>query len=530
MMNTSTSYSTLYQKQIENIDNEKLFKDIDKGEMQKYFLDLYFYKFLSVKLEKYINNELKDDSISYENAWENHNYKDDIIGGLKEYIGYIIEPKYLWRNIISKIEKDEFDNEYLAQARNAFNDSVLGHDSQETFEGIFDSMDLTSGFIGQNEKERSKFISSLIMRIDQLEIKEEHLGYFFEIAYNYYSLLAGKNKAGDFYTAPSISKLIAKIVTWDSSAKQKKKRVKAIYDSSCGSSSLMLHVKNELESIASFYGQDNKIIAVNFSKMNLIINDISYKNIDIHCNDVLDNPSQIHSDKEFDLIVSDFQFSQSWSGETYHARDERFSGYPKFAPKGTADYAFIQHMISLLSDDGKMVVHCPHGVLFRGDSEGEIRKYLVKDKNYIETIISLPNKLVTKNSPSTCLVVLSKCKTTEDVLFINANDEFKVGKLTNFFGDENINKIMFSYEKRTDIEKFSSVVKVSSIVEDENTIEKNNYNLNVPRYIDTFEVEDEIDIDSVLDEIEALDIEKEKLDREIKEYLKELGVGKYGKK
>lgn len=516
-----------HQNQINDIDNDKMFKGIDKGEMQKYFLGLYFYKFLSDQLSDFIKNELEDDNISYDQAWNDPEFAEDIVAELKEELGYIIEPKYLWDNIVLKIKKDEYDNEFLAKAINSFNDSVLGFDSQPIFEGILNNMELASNFIGNDENERTKFISTLISKINDIIVEKSDLGYFFELAYNYYSLLAGKNKAGDFYTAPSISTLMTKIATWDSIGNKKLKRVKAVYDSSCGSASLMLHVKKEVENVANFYGQDNKINAVNFSKMNLLINGIPYKNIDIFHGDVLDNPSPDNLDKKFDLIVSDFQFSQSWSGEKIHGRDERFSGYPKSATKGAADYAFIQHMLYLLSDDGKMVVHCPHGVLFRGGAEGEIRKYLVKDKNYIETIISLPKKLVTKNSPSTCLVVFSKCKTTDDIFFINASEEYKSGKLTNTFSSENINKIMSAYVNRTDVEKFAKIIKING-EKQENTIASNDYNLNITRYVDLFEDVEKIDINKVLDNIEALEEEKKILDKEIHQYLKELGVWKYG--
>ena len=387
----------------------------------------------------------------------------------------------------------------------------------------------SSPILGQTEKDRSKFVSFLISKINDLDINEKDLGNAFEFAYNHYSLLAGKDKAGDFYTAASISKLIAKIVTWDYSTNKKIGRIKSIYDASCGSSSLLLHVKDEVNNITNFYGQDNKISAVNFSKMNLFIHGIDYKHIDIYCQDVLDYPYHKHLKEEFDIIVSDFQFSQTWSGENTHIKDDRFSGYPKFAPKGTADFAFIQHMISLLSDSGKMIVHCPHGVLFRGDSEGEIRRYLIKDKNYIETVISLPSKIVTKKSPSTCLVVISKCKVTSDILFIYANEEFTQEKPINIMSDSNINKIFDAYKGRANIKGFSSVINISSNDDDETTITNQDFNLNLTRYVDIFKEADPIDIDKVLDDIELLEVERQKLDHEIKEYLKELGVGKYGK-
>lgn len=512
-----------FKDQILQINTEKEIKDKDKGELQKYFLGLFFYKYLSKQLLNYINNELKDDGLTYHQAWHHVNFKKDIVETLLEYFGYIIEPKYLWDDIVELIKKDEYDNEYLANAKNSFNDSVIGQESQKTFENIFSTMELTSPLIGQTEKERSKFISLLFLKIDDLKIEDKDLGDAFEFAYNYYSILAGKDKAGDFYTAPSISSLIAKLATWDHKTINKVNRVRDLYDSSCGSSSLMLHVKKEVHNITNYYGQDNKINAVNFSKMNLIIHGISYKHIDIYCQDVLDYPNLEHLTMKYDVIVSDFQFSQGWSGKNRHSKDERFTGYPRFAPNGTADYAFIQHMLYLLKDSGKMVIHCPHGVLFREKAESEIRKYLI-DKNYIETIIALPSKIVTKKSPSTCLLVLSKCKTNNNIMFINALNEYTEGKPINYLSEQNIDYIFSVYKKREIIDRFSNIVDISDISSD-----KNNYNLNLPRYLNFFDDEEEIVINEVLEEIDKLELEKNELDSIIQEYLKELGVGKYGK-
>ena len=506
---------------IEKLDNE--LGDKNKSELQKYILGLMFYRFLSIQLEQHINNLLTDDNLNYIEAWEDNEYKDDIVEELLSNLGYVIEPQFLWSNFIEIIKKDCYDNEFLSKALTSFNDYVLMGESKKVFFDIFSNLILTSSYIGGDERERSSYISNLMCKIENLDIETKYLGDFFELVYNYYSLLVGKNKAGDFYTSPSISKLIAKLSSWDTNSEKTIQRVRDLYDPACGSSSLLVSVSKELPNVFFFRGQDISVSATNFSKMNLLIHGTNYKQIDIHWSKegTLKNPCNEHMNMNFDLIVSDFQFSQKWGSEKEHARDERFNGYPCIVTGGNSDFAFLQHMIYLLSEQGKMIVHCPHGVLFRGEKEGEIRKYLVK-KNRIETIISLPEKITTKNSPSTCIIVFNKCKKTEDILFINASQFYTKEKSLNLLSDESINTIFNLYCNRDDTTKL-----VKKVYLDE--IENNDFNLNIPRYVDTFEEEPEVDIEFILNEIENLEKEREMLDKQIKAFLEELKVGKYGK-
>ena len=198
--------------------------------------------------------------------------------------------------------------------------------------------------------------------------------------------------------------------------------------------------------------------------------------------------------------------------------DERFSAYGKLAPKSKADFAFVQHMIYQLDDSGTMAVVLPHGVLFRGAAEGTIRTYLIEEKNYLDAVIGLPANIFFGTSIPTCILVFKKCRQKDDnILFIDASNEFEKAKNQNILTDDNIKKIMETYEKREEIEKYSHVATLDEIRE-------NDYNLNIPRYVDTFEEEEEIDIDEVHANLKKLDEEIKETTAEINKYLRELGL------
>ena len=250
--------------------------------------------------------------------------------------------------------------------------------------------------------------------------------------------------------------------------------------------------------------------------MNMLLHGVSFKHFDIKNADTLENPK--HKDMKFDAIVANPPYSAQWSADNKFIEDERFSAYGKLAPKSKADFAFIQHMIFQLSDNGTMAVVLPHGVLFRGASEGTIREYLIKEKNYLDAVIGLPANIFYGTSIPTCILVFKKCRENEDnVLFIDASKEFEAGKNQNRLRDEDVDKIIETYKNREEIEKYSHVATLQEV-------EENEYNLNIPRYVDTFEEEEEIDIKQVQQELKEIDKQLEEVDKELNVYLKELGL------
>ena len=248
----------------------------------------------------------------------------------------------------------------------------------------------------------------------------------------------------------------------------------------------------------------------------MLLHGISFKHFDIKNADTLENPK--HKDMKYDAIVANPPYSAQWSADPKFMEDERFSAYGKLAPKSKADFAFIQHMIYQLSDNGTMAVVLPHGVLFRGASEGTIREYLIKEKNYLDAVIGLPANIFFVFSIPTCILVFKKCRENEDnILFIDASKDFEPGKNQNRLRDDDVNKIIETYKSRVEKPKYCHVAPLSEIAENE-------YNLNIPRYVDTFEEEEEIDIKVVQQDLKRIDKEIAEVDKELNVYLKELGL------
>lgn len=490
---------------------------MDASEFKNYILGLIFYRYLSDKLLRFVNEELKDDEITYIEAWNNEEFKQDIIDLLVDSdsgLGYVIEPNNLWSTLIEKINIAQFDISMLAKAINDLTESTLGLASQRDFENLFDDMDLNASKLGKTEADRSALISKVMLKINDINFHYEDaeidvLGDAYEYLIGQFAASAGK-KAGEFYTPQQVSKLLAKLVTIG------KNKLKNVYDPTCGSGSLLLRVAKETD-VVSFYGQEKVATTYNLARMNMLLHGIPFNHFDIENNDTLEHPNEDHMQLRFDAVVANPPYSAKWSADAKFLDDERFSAYGKLAPKSKADYAFIQHMLYLLDDAGTMAVVLPHGVLFRGAAEGVIRKYLIKEKNWLDAVIGLPANLFFGTSIPTCILVFKKCKKNDDIFFIDASKEYESGKNQNRLTDENIEKILDTYINRKDVEKYAHAVFLEEI-------EENDYNLNIPRYVDTFEEEEEIDIKAVMKEIKELEAKRDELDKEINVYLKELGL------
>ncbi|MCR1961924.1 type I restriction-modification system subunit M [Thomasclavelia cocleata] len=491
--------------------------NMDASEFKNYILGLIFYRYLSDKLLRFVNDELEEDGITYEEAWNNEDFKDDIIELLVDNeggLGYIIEPNNLWSTLINKINIKQFDISMLAKAINDLTESTLGLGSQRDFENLFDDMDLNASKLGKTEVDRSALISKVMLKINDINFHYEDaeidvLGDAYEYLIGQFAASAGK-KAGEFYTPQQVSKLLAKLVTIG------KKKLRNVYDPTCGSGSLLLRVAKEAE-VVSFYGQEKVSTTYNLARMNMLLHGVRFNHFDIENNDTLEHPNEKHMELTFEAVVANPPYSAKWSADPKFLDDERFSGYGKLAPKSKADYAFIQHMLYLLDDSGTMAVVLPHGVLFRGAAEGVIRKYLIEEKNWLDAVIGLPANLFFGTSIPTCVLVFKKCKTHDDIFFIDASKEFESGKNQNRLTDENIEKIMNTYIERKDVDKYAHCATLEEIKE-------NDFNLNIPRYVDTFEEEEEIDIHAVMKEIKELEAKRDELDKEIVVYLKELGL------
>nr|WP_263314569.1 type I restriction-modification system subunit M [Mammaliicoccus sp. Marseille-Q6498] len=501
------------QKKLWSIAND-LRGNMDASEFRNYILGLIFYRFLSEKTEVQVEHLLnEDENLTYEQAWQDKDYKEAIEVELLERIGFVIEPQDLFSTFIKKIETQSFEIQDLHKAINKIENSTRGQESEDDFNHLFDDMDLNSSRLGNTNAARTKLIAKVMVNLSTLpfvhsDIEIDMLGDAYEYLIGQFAATAGK-KAGEFYTPQQVSKILAKIVTAN------KKDLKNVYDPTCGSGSLLLRVGREAN-VRHYFGQEYNNTTFNLARMNMLLHDVNYNNFSIENGDTLEHPAIV--EEKFEAVVANPPYSAKWSADPSFLDDERFSNYGKLAPKSKADFAFIQHMIYHLDDNGTMAVVLPHGVLFRGAAEGVIRKYLIEDKNYLDAIIGLPANLFFGTSIPTSILVFKKCREKEEnVLFIDASQSFEKGKNQNHLTDEDVEKIVETYKNRTEIEKYSHVATLEEIKENE-------YNLNIPRYVDTFEEEEPVDLEAVQKEIQEIDSEIAGLEKEIEGYLKELGV------
>ena len=490
--------------------------NMDANEFKNYILGLIFYRYLSENLTYYANEVLlKSDKLNYEEAWKNEEYQEELKQALihDSNMGYFISPEYLWDTMIQLILNGKFDITVLNKAINTISDSTFGNESEDDFANLFDDMDLNSSRLGKGEAQRTKLISDVMLKINDIDFKHSEaeidvLGDAYEYLISNFAASAGK-KAGEFYTPQQVSKILAKVVSLNKSS------IKKVYDPTCGSGSLLLRVGKETK-VTSYYGQEFNSTTYNLARMNMLLHGVSFKHFDIKNNDTLEHPE--HLEERFDAIVANPPYSSNWTADQKFLDDERFSAYGKLAPKSKADFAFIQHMIHQLSDNGTMAVVLPHGVLFRGASEGHIREYLIKDKNYLDAVIGLPANIFFGTSIPTCILVFKKCREHEsNILFIDASKDYEAGKNQNRLRDEDVDKIIDTYNKREEIEKYSHLATLDEVKE-------NDYNLNIPRYVDTFEEEEEIDVQAVIKEIKEIEKEEIEVKKELNAMLKELGL------
>ncbi|MDN5090020.1 type I restriction-modification system subunit M [Aliarcobacter butzleri] len=514
----SEEQKKILEQQLWNIANALRGK-MDADEFRDYILGFIFYKYLSEKIIDYANELLEPDNITYFDVL-NHEEKDGILEDIKEAsvekLGYFLRPDELFSYIAKKGNEDSnnFILDDLTKILRSIETSTMGTESEDDFIHLFEDLDLTSTKLGRTVEQRNSLISKVLSHLDKVnfELKNHDrdvLGDAYEYLIGQFAAGAGK-KAGEFYTPQEVSKILAKIVTVG------KERLKSVYDPTCGSGSLLLRVAKEVKDVSNFYGQELNRTTYNLARMNMIMHDIHYRKFDIKQEDTLENPQ--HINMKFEAIVANPPFSANWSANNLFLNDDRFSQYGKLAPSSKADFAFVTHMIHHLDDNGTMAVVLPHGVLFRGASEGHIRKYLIENRNYLDAVIGLPSNIFYGTSIPTCILVFKKCRVHSDnILFIDASKDFEKAKNQNFLREQDIQKIIDTYKNRKQIEKYSYLASLQEIKE-------NDYNLNIPRYVDTFVEEEIIDLDKVCYELKELEKSMKKTDETITTFCKELGI------
>lgn len=487
---------------------------MEADDYKDYVLGLLFYRYLSEKVEKTVESYLHDDELdSYEEAWKIDAYREAFKEDMIENLGYVIEPKYLFSHMVDMIvnQKVDFQIEYLQKAINALMESTIGQESQEAFDGIFDDMDLSSSKLGRSIKDRSKLIAKAIVSINKIDFGHEDaeidiLGDAYEYLIGEFAAGAGK-KSGAFYTPSQAGVLMAKLTTVG------KDRIQNAYDGCGGSGSLLLHVGDEAK-VANYYYQELTTNTYNLARMNFLLHGVNYQDMNMVNDDTLEHPAFM--EVPMDVVVTNPPYSQKWSSDDSFLDDERFREFGLIPPKSYADYAFLLTMFHTLKQDGTMGIFLPHGVLFRGGKEGDIRRKLI-EKNYIDTVIGLPEKAFYGTSIPVTIIILKKNKEKKDFLFIDASKDFyKEGK-NNYITDESIEKIMNTFVNRKTIDKYSYLASFEEI-------EENDFNLNVSRYVDTFEEEEPIDIKATKNKYQELETKKEEIEKKLKIFFEELEI------
>lgn len=518
----SEDQKRILEQQLWNIANTLRGK-MNADEFRDYILGFIFYKYLSEKLEIFVNSILVQDSLQYSDIDEKGESGHDYIEALKEEaieaLGYFLKPSELFSEIARRgngnnENQSNFILEDLQKILINIQLSTMGTESEEDFDNLFEDMDLNSTKLGKTPEARNDIIAKVLQHLDKIDFKLESteidvLGDAYEYLIGQFASGAGK-KAGEFYTPQQVSTVLAKIVTTG------KSKLKSAYDPTTGSGSLLLRIARQVEYVGKFYGQEMNRTTYNLCRMNMILHGVHYRNFDIKHEDTLEHPQ--HMPMTFEAIVANPPFSAIWSANPLFTNDDRFSQYGKLAPASKADYAFVQHMIYHLAENGTMAIVLPHGALFRGGAELHIRRYLIEEKNYLDAVIGLPANIFYGTSIPTCIMVYKKCREAdEDVIFIDASQEYEKVKTQNILTDDNVSKIIKTYRDRTEIEKYSRRVSIQDIAENE-------YNLNIPRYVDTFEEEEEIDIEAIAEDLKTLDKEMGKTDDAIIAYCNELKI------
>lgn len=513
---------------------------MNADDFRDYMLSFLFLRYLSDNYETAVKKELGNDYPAAPKEgdkrapltiWYEANAEDieDFEKQMRLKVHYVIEPQYLWSSI-AEMARTQHDD-LLDTLWKGFK-YIEEKSFESSFQGLFSEINLHSEKLGKKPSDRNAKLCTIIQKIaegiSRFSTETDILGDAYEYLIGQFAAGSGK-KAGEFYTPQQISTILSEIVTLDSQEPKngKKQKLSKVLDFACGSGSLLLNVRKQLKkeggTIGKIYGQEKNITTYNLARMNMLLHGVKDTEFEIHHGDSLLNEWDILNEmnpakkQQFDAVVANPPFSYRWEPNETLSEDFRFKNYG-LAPKSAADFAFLLHGFHFLSDSGVMAIILPHGVLFRGGAEERIRTKLLKD-GHIDTVIGLPANLFFSTGIPVCILVLKRCKKPDDVLFINASSEenFEKGKRQNRLLPEHIDKIVNTYQFRNEEARYSRRVSMDEI-------EKNDYNLNISRYVSTATAEEKIDLQAV--NVELIELEKNigaSTDRH-NQFLMELGL------
>jgi len=508
---------------------------MDADDFRDYMLSFLFLRYLSDNYEIAAKKELGRDYPDVAGdvrkvplaLWYANN-ADDIPAFEKQMrrkVHYVIRPAHLWNSIANLARTQNADLLKTLQAGFKY---IETESFESTFQGLFSEIDLSSPKLGKTYPDRNAKLCTIIQKIAEglmgFSKDTDALGDAYEYLIGQFAAGSGK-KAGEFYTPQQISDILSAIVTLDSQEPKTgpMKRLDSVLDFACGSGSLLLNVRKRMgpQGIGKIYGQEKNITTYNLARMNMLLHGVKDTEFEIFHGDTLTNEwdmlRELNPAKKpsFDAIVANPPFSYRWDPTNAMGEDVRFKNHG-LAPKSAADFAFLLHGFHFLKDEGVMAIILPHGVLFRGGAEERIRTKLLNDEN-IDTVIGLPANLFYSTGIPVCILVLKKCVKHGDVLFINAAEHYVKGKRQNQLTDQHIAKIIETYKFRKEEPRYSRRVEMEEI-------KKNDFNLNISRYISTSTSEVEIDLEAVNADLLSLDQRIKTATEKHNEFLKELGL------
>lgn len=511
---------------------------MNADDFRDYMLSFLFLRYLSDNYEIAAKKELGKDypkpidgtreaplAIWYR---ENKQDADAFEKQMRRKAHYVIKPEYLWTNIAELARTQHHD---LLQTLEKGFKYIENESFESVFQGLFSEINLNSEKLGKKYDERNRKLCAIVQKIAegiaQFSADSDTLGDAYEYLIGQFAAGSGK-KAGEFYTPQTLSTILSEIVCLDSQdpARGAKKKLDRVLDFACGSGSLLLNVRRRMQDhkggIGKIFGQEKNITTYNLARMNMLLHGLKDTEFEIHHGDSLLNDWDLLNEMnpsrklECDAIVANPPFSLRWEPNDTLSDDFRFKNYG-LAPKSAADFAFLLHGFHFLSEEGTMAIILPHGVLFRGGAEQEIRKKLLQDNN-IDTVIGLPSNLFYSTGIPVCILVLKKCKKFDDVLFINASEFFEKGKRQNSLREEDITKIVETYKDRKEEPRYSKRFPLD-VIEKEH-----DFNLNISRYVATSKPEEEVDLSLIHEQLVAINQRAEEARAKHNGFLRELGL------
>ena len=491
---------------------------VDGWDFKQFILGILFYRFISENITVFFNiaeHEAGDLSFNYAELSDEEALRDFKPNTVEDK-GFFILPSQLFENVVKTAKENENLNVDLANIFTSIEASAQGFASEDDIKGLFEDVDTSSSRLGETVAEKNACLTKILQGISDInfgDFEENEIDAFgdaYEFLISKYASNAGKS-GGEYFTPQTVSKLLAKLVM-DGQTK-----INKVYDPTCGSGSLLLQMKKQFDEHIieeGFYGQDINMTNYNLARMNMFLHNVNYNNFSILRGDTLLNPRH-NDEKPFDAIVSNPPYSISWVGDADPTliNDERFAPAGKLAPKNYADYAFIMHSLSYLSSKGRAAIVCFPGIFYRKGAEKTIRQYLV-DNNFVDCIIQLPEKLFFGTSIATCVLVMSKNKVDNNVLFIDASQEYKKEAENNILDSHNIETILTQFRDRTDKDYFSRYVDTSEIKE-------NDYNLSVSSYVEKEDTREVIDVkvlnQEIAETVKKIDALRQSIDDIVKE-------------